>query len=257
MNRPFLGQTTKRFLVSAWFVFSVILTTVSVTAQPGEPPETVWVRTTNWVPRHLTNVIRISVPTNIFFNEYHTNWVQQKITNVVEVFRTNVLIAYRTNLTTLSVTNWETVLATRTNRVNVPVSVGVPDRTPRRAAAMPAKPEPTVITGERSTTMEFELTHTGKPLKPDQFPIRLVLKSTDSSSAGILPVQEWRVEKENGGVFLIASRTDFTGELPVGVYNVTARLPVAGGTQNNVRGQLEIKSDGSSQRSAAFVSPVR
>lgn len=346
MTNPLLRRTLNHFAARLALVVGLILSAGSAPAQLGEQPEPVWIRTTNWVPRYLTNVIKVSIPTNTFYDEYRTNWVRQKITNVVDIFRTNYLTDYRTNLVpvnefrtntqvayvtnlktltftnfetvlqmrtnwitqpvtnvvdftntvlaqkthtnlvtayetnlvrawqtnlkTLTFTNFETVLVMKTNWVNVPVTnvveIELPApkarpvavTTPAPAKVEPApktEPAPVASAVDFAARMEFELTHTGKPAKPDQFPIRLVLKST--AATAILPVQEWRVEKVDGGVFMIGSRADFTGTLPAGTYRVTARLRAADNTIRSLRCQIDVQADGSAQRSPALAAPVR
>ena len=104
--------------------------------------------------------------------------------------------------------------------------------------------------------MECELTHTAKPSKPDQYPIRLVLKAADATE-GILPVQEWRVEKVEGGAFMVGSRAEFTGILPAGNYRVSARLRASDNSVRSIRCQIEVKADGSTQRSPGLPATTR
>lgn len=310
------------------------------TAASAEPSENIWLRTTNYQPRFITNVIQVSIPTNTFLDEYHTNWVRQRITNVVDIYRTNLLTAFRTNIVpvaeystnvqvayttnfkTLTLTNWETVLFMRTNWVSVPVTnivdftntvvarhtltneivayetnlvrawqtnlkvisltnwetvlvmktnwVNVPltnlveievpatqFATPATARA-PASTQPGTAAApvaspvDLNAHLDFELTHTGLPLKGGQHPVRLVLRPTDGSDA-ILPVQEWRVEKVDGGALMVGSRPEFSGTLPAGHYRVTVRLRAPDGALRSLRCQLEVKPDGSAQRSSALL----
>src|SRR6266404_3856648 len=64
---------------------------------------------TNWTERWITNFIDVRRPTNIFVDEFHTNWLRQFLTNVVEV--------YATNWIKQEVTNMISVPATHTVRV--------------------------------------------------------------------------------------------------------------------------------------------
>ena len=64
---------------------------------------------TNWTERWITNFIDVRRPTNIFVDEFHTNWLRQFVTNVVDV--------YATNWITQEATNMISVPATRTVRV--------------------------------------------------------------------------------------------------------------------------------------------
>ena len=95
--------------------------------------EMVDVLRTNWIPRVITNVIEIRMPTNIFITEYRTNRFVAWRTNVIDIYRTNwvtrtrtntiaieqtqtnLVIAYQTNWNTINLTNWKTALVFRTN----------------------------------------------------------------------------------------------------------------------------------------------
>lgn len=280
--------------LSAWFLPSwlvLLALCASVYAQFDQHSETVFVRTTNYVPRYITNVIKVSIPTNSFYDEYRTNWVRQKITNVVDVFRTNfsteyrtnlipvaefrtnVQVAYVTNLKHISLTNWETVLVMKTNWVNLPVTnvvqLDLPTPRPELAApsqlkSAPAQPEPSraaepvrpAAPAAPSTGMEFQLVQTAKPIAPDQHPIRLVLR-TAGGGDGVLPVQEWRVERVNGTAFSVGSKAEFTGTLPAGSYRITARLRGADNVLRILRGQVEVTADGAAQTVPATTASPR
>jgi hypothetical protein len=98
--------------------------------------------------------------------------------------------------------------------------------------------------------MEFELTHTGQPSPGGQHPVRLVLRPAGGDGE-ILPVQEWRVEKVDGGALLVGSRAEFTGALPAGNYRITARLRGADNQLRLLRCQLGVQADRSPQRGPA------
>lgn len=111
--------------------------TLAAAAESGERVvwQTVDKPVTKWVSRTITNHIEIWMPTNIFVNEYHTNFQPRFITNVVEVpktnwvgitvtntqtvnlYRTNEVTAYKTNWLDRSLTNFQIVDLTRTNWV--------------------------------------------------------------------------------------------------------------------------------------------
>lgn len=238
--------------------------TTSVPAQFADRPEPIWIRTTNFLPRFITNIIKVSIPTNRFYDECRTNWVRQRITNVVDLFctnivpvvefRTNLQIAYTTNLTTITLTNWVNVPVTNAVEIEIPIAktesapVTTPPPPPAKTASKAEPQQPVASNVDNSTRLEFELTHTAKPTKPDQYPVRLVLKAGDAADT-ILPVQEWRVDKVDGGAFMIGSRAEFTGTLPAGSYRVSARLRAGDNPLRNVGCQIDVKSDGSAQRS--------
>jgi hypothetical protein len=95
--------------------------------------EMVEVFRTNWIPRVITNVIEIRIPTNNFINEYRTNRFVGWRTNVIDIYRTNwvtrtrtntiaieqtqtnLVTAYQTNLNFITLTNWKTALVYKTN----------------------------------------------------------------------------------------------------------------------------------------------
>jgi len=88
---------------------------------------------TNRVDRWITNVILVTMPYNLYVEEYRTNWSVKMHTNVVDRYATNVIQrtvtneilvntyvtnpvkAYRTNLSQITLTNWETVVVVQTN----------------------------------------------------------------------------------------------------------------------------------------------
>ena len=262
-------------------VLTVIIANRSFAAESPIRPTVVSIVTTNWSPRYLTNIIQVSIPTNSFRDEFYTNWVEHRVTNTIDIFKTNVVsvdafhtnivVAYQTNLRTFTLTNWESVLVMKTNWVTRPVTNVVEIdltapapavvATPTPADAKPGPPAragmtPGAASVDMTQSLEFELTHTAQTSKPDQYPIRLILKSTGEASA-ILPVQEWRVEKVGGGAFMVGSRAEFTGVLPPGEYKITARVRAADGTAKNIRGNTEVKADASPVRSPASVAATR
>lgn len=184
MKSPF-GQKS-RFYTSLKVAAALAVATASALAQPGVSPETVYIRTTNWTSQYVTNVIKVSLPTNVFYNEFQTNWIRQKITNVVDVFRTNfmtefrtnllrvdnlktnyitvyqtnlitsyqtnLIAAYHTNLKTLSFTNWQNVLVMKTNWITTSVTNTVEIDLPKpTAAAHASAPAPAAVKSQFST----------------------------------------------------------------------------------------------------------
>jgi hypothetical protein len=276
-----------RFGILSLASVALALVNPATQVQSATQPETIWVSATNWTPRYLTNVIKVSIPTNTFVDEYHTNWVRQKITNVLDVFRTNLMtdfqtnmvyvnafrtnvqFAYQTNVKVFSLTNWETVLVMKTNWVHRPVTnvveIELPAPVPVSATSAtlpPSKPEPVAkaeaqpVAGkvDFSQKMEFELQPAGRSPKPDQIAIRLILKVT-GESAEVLPVQEWRVDKVNGGAFMVGSHPEFTATLPAGTYKVLARARAEDGSLRSILGQVVVSADGQAQRSPASIPP--
>jgi hypothetical protein len=102
--------------------------------------ETVEVFRTNWIPRFITNVVEVRMPTNYFAIEYRTNRFAELRTNVIDVYQTNrvtrtrtntiaveqtqtnLVTTYQTNLNTITLTNWAAALVFKTNLVTVPLT---------------------------------------------------------------------------------------------------------------------------------------
>lgn len=137
--------------------------------------ESVSVIHTSFVPRVITNVIEVRVPTNIFITVYRTNQFEALRTNVLDVYRTNwvrttrtntipveltqtnlvtryqtnvnvltrtnFVTRFQTNVNTLTLTNWETVLVFKTNRFTQPVTNLVQVDLPSAGAATVATAE--------------------------------------------------------------------------------------------------------------------
>ncbi|HEY6169039.1 MAG TPA: hypothetical protein VI454_13435 [Verrucomicrobiae bacterium] len=90
---------------------------------------TVDVTRTNSNTRVITNVIEVTVPRNVFVDEYRTNPVQQTLTNVIDVYLTNwstrwvtntvAVKAVRTNVLDVFATNWSVKLLTNTLTVDL------------------------------------------------------------------------------------------------------------------------------------------
>ena len=72
--------------------------------------EEVTVTRTNWTERWITNEIEVRMPTNVFVDEFHTNWVPNYLTNVVAVYNTNFVTENLTNV--ISVDETRTVMHT-------------------------------------------------------------------------------------------------------------------------------------------------
>ena len=102
----------------------LLITALPFQILPANAARPVIVNTTitNALTRYLTNVIEISIPNNVFVDEFRTNRVRRDVTNLVDVYQTNIVFQYRTNVKTLTLTNWENLVLIRTNWVNQPVT---------------------------------------------------------------------------------------------------------------------------------------
>ena len=197
---------------------------------------------TNWTTRYVTNVIEVRAPQNVFVTEFRTNLTQRAVTNTVavDVFRTNFVTRYETNfvvrqetnwvarsvtnVTTLSLTNWETVVATRTNwirqpmtnfiDVNIPVAVTAP--APKESAP---EVKPAVAA---SDSLALDVERTTKPASAEQVEMKFKLRLASDSTA-TLQVQQWRVERQDGAVFVFSPEQEFKRALPPGRYQLQAK----------------------------------
>ena len=239
---------------------------------------------TNALTRYLTNVIEVSVPKNVFVDQFRTNQVRREVTNVIDLYqtnmvaryRTNIVDQYRTNLLTVTLTNWENLVVIRTNWVtqavtnvveftrtnvvrhtvnttNVVTSTGPAETSkPTLATAAASQSAPRAADLERG--LELDLTHVGVPKDPGQFPIRLTLLSATGDT---LPVIEWQVEKSNGGGLMVGAKAEFATVLPAGSYRITARVRTADGTVKKISSNTEVKTDASAMRTPASLASGR
>jgi hypothetical protein len=235
---------------------------------------------TNWAERWITNVIEVTMPTNRFVNEYHTNWVPQVRTTTIDVYatnwsmrtvtnhimvealwtntvvayktnvitrtltnsvavnllQTNVLDRYHTNWSTLNLTNWVTVIMFKTNWLTQPVTnVAQVDMSSRPATALPAPSEvvslkepvveaaPPAPAGGPSAPLVILATRTTRPPANNLVEVQMKVRWAGNGSAQ-LRVQSWRIQREDGAVFMFGQEQEFLRQLPVGKYTVEARL---------------------------------
>lgn len=231
--------------------------------------ETITVVEPAFVPRVITNVVEVRVPTNIFVNLYRTNQFAVRRTNVFDVFRTNLVTRtltntivvdltrtnyvtrYRTNLNNLTLTNYETVLVFKTNWVTRPSVHTVQIDLPAAEAALPpADLVAPVGAGPASApaalsadNLSFTAVRTRKPPVNDQVEISLKLK-TAGAEAPVFESQEWQVERTDGSVLLFGQGPEFKRDLPLGNYKVEVKAKPAGKRLPiRVRGFLEVTRD--------------
>jgi len=216
--------------------------TAAQVAGRGEPTpsnvRTVELVQTNWATRYVTNVIEVRAPQNVFVTEYRTNLTQRSVTNTVavDVFRTNFITRYETNFVarnqtnwvtrsvtnviTLSLTNWETVVATRTNWIRQPMTNFIDVNVPVAAAAtVPAVPAATSETKAPAPgeSLALDVERTTRPASSEQVEMKFKLKLA-SDNAATLQVQPWRVERQDGAVFVLPPEQEFKRTLPPGRY---------------------------------------
>jgi len=282
--------------VRARFLTSVTLGVFCVSATAVES----YVTHTNWVERAITNTIEVSMPKNVFVNQYRTNWsdrfttnhynvyatnhltrsqtnkivleafhtnvVDSYVTNYktvtvtkevpVQLFRTNVLDLYKTNVATLtltnevavslvrtnfvdqfrtnwqtlSFTNWQTVLVMRTNYITQPITnyaqVDVPiENAPSGSLRFSGRNETSssALPDATSDDPQIEAIRTTRTPSNGQIEIQLHVK-WPTNIADPVPVQQWRIESEDGAILSFGQDQEFKKELPIGNYKVEAKL---------------------------------
>lgn len=240
-------------------------------AQSAERPEIITVFETNPVPRYITNVIKVAIPTNYFYTEFRTNWFRDRRTNVIQVLHTNVLTDYRTNvdyvtqyltnyttrfqtnLETITVTNWEIANLRITNVVTPPKTNGLGPAAPppaqqlaREVPETSPKPQTTLDT-TADQMPEFEVAASETPSKPGEFSVTITLRD-GAGSTNSIPVAEWRVERADRAALMLGARPEFTGTLLPGSHQLTARYKDPKGALRTVRGDLAIGGTAKTQR---------
>lgn len=222
--------------------------------------ESVTVVQTSFVPRVITNVVEMRVPTNVFITVYRTNQfevlrtdvldvyrtnlvktvrtniipVELTLTNVVTLYqtnwnhltRTNLITRYQTNVNTLTLTNWETVLVFKTNRFTQSVTnlVQVDLSTPR-AATFETKdkdaPKDDVTKASVAPTDGFLLEATRTAKHLANGQAEISLKlKSAGNKAPTFLSQEWQVGRTDNSVLLFGRGPEFKRELPLGTYKV-------------------------------------
>ena len=227
---------------------------------------------TSFVPRVITNIVEMRVPTNVFitvyrtnqfearrtnvFDVYQTNWVRTTRTNVVpvELMQTNLITRYETNVNTLTLTNWQTVLVFKTNRITQPITnlvqIDVPaDQTASAPSAADVESKGDTATAIAAPTtvstggLILEATRTAKPSANGQAEISLKLKLAGNEAPTFLS-QEWQVERTDRSVLLFGRGPEFKRELPLGTYKVEVKTRSAEDSPVvRVRGNFEVTRD--------------
>ncbi|HOX55787.1 MAG TPA: hypothetical protein P5205_09195 [Candidatus Paceibacterota bacterium] len=193
---------------------------------------------TNWNMRRVTNHVVVDAIWTNTVVEYRTNRIEKTQINPVTVtlLQTNIVNNYQTNWSTLSLTNWETVVLFKTNWLSQPVTNFIQVDMPARAAAAvsaqsepvppqaaltePGFPAPSV---DWTGPLAIEAARTSRPPANDLVEVRLRVRWT-GQTANPLQVQNWRVEREDGAVFLFGQEQEIKRQLPLGKYKVEARL---------------------------------
>ncbi len=287
MNNFLPGILTGTVVLGVVATSSPVLGETSSSRQPAPVRvETVNETQTSWIPRVITNVIEVRIPTNIFVNVYRTNQLEVVRSNIVNVYRTNwtdrtetrivpvdltrtnYVTRYQTNLNTLTFTNWETVLVMKTNRVTqrVPnvVQIDLPaervETTEAPADSKTSTPNAGATTSTGSPTSDglaLDTATKGRASANDMIEVQFRLKSADGS-APKLASYEWRVERADGSVLLFGQEAEFKREVPLGTYRIEVKTRAANTSPYvRVRGVVEVTDGAAIQQTASLGTSAR
>jgi len=232
--------------------------------------ESVTVVQTSFVPRVITNVVEMRVPTNVFITVYRTNEFEVLQTDVVDVYRTNLvktvrtniipvaltltnvvtlyetnwnhltrtnlITRYQTNVNTLTLTNWETVLVFKTNRFTQPVTNLVQvDLPATRAATFETKakdaPKDDPATATVASTDGFLLEAARTAKLSANGQAEISLKlKSAGDKTPAFLSQEWQVGRTDNSVLLFGRGPEFKRELPLGTYKVDVKARTTEGS---------------------------
>jgi hypothetical protein len=209
------------------------------------------VYTTNRVTRTLTNRFSVDAFRTNFVTAYQTNrktldltnWqtaivmktnlLNLTLTNQVrlDAFRTNFVTSYQTNWKTLDLTNWQTVIVMKTNWVTQTltnmVQTEVPAVSPPAASILPLEAKPVSsapVVSEGTFPVILEVVRTARPPNGSQVEVHLKVRGNGARSS-LMPVQQWRVEREDRAILCCAQDQEFKRDLPAGKYRVEVKIP--------------------------------
>jgi len=264
-----------------WYAYLILLSGGAISV--STPLLTAAERTitvTNRTERWITNFIEVRMPTNIFVDEFHTNWIERFVTNVVTIpveatrtvrvenyktnwntlkvtnqipvnmVRTNFVDLVQTNWRTLTLTNWETVLVMKTNWIMQPVTNVVQiDLISNRVApievAVKAPPvkEPSIsLASTPSESLQFEVSRTARPANKNTAELLMKARWVASPEEQV-QVRQWRVESQDGAILCYSQDQDFRRELPIGRYKIELKAQRdANSPLLSARGLVELKA---------------
>jgi hypothetical protein len=189
---------------------------------------------TNWQHVTLTNEVVLNRTRTNVLDSYKTNWQHVSLTNevVVERVHTNVIAAFATNWQTLFLTNWQTVVVMKTNwvtqfatnivQIDLPKTVSVTQSVPEKPAMSPALHTGPAVAGGPEDPI-IEVSRTARPPANGLVEVELKIR-WPADTADAPPVQQWRIEREDGAFLSFGQEQECRKELPVGNYVVQARL---------------------------------
>jgi hypothetical protein len=157
-----------------------------------------------------------------------------RLTNdiAINLVQTNVVDRYRTNWQTLTFTNFETVLVMKTNWITQPVTNVARIDLPAPAAqtapsrAVTAKPEREVSKSSAAKPIDGPVLEGEKTdSRSDNNLVEVLLKVRwPADTADAPPVQQWKIEREDGAFMSFGQDQTFKKELPIGSYKIEAKL---------------------------------
>jgi hypothetical protein len=207
---------------------------------------------TNFINKSEQRMVYIDVLSTNFVDVFRTNVKVLRLTNdfAVNLFKTNVVDRYRTNWQTLNFTNFQTVLVMKTNWVTQPVTnlveldlpaKSTPSSPPVSSPNSAAKPErPAKPIASATDVPILEGVKTGN--HPGNNFVEVLLRVRWPGDAADAPVQQWKVEREDGAFMSVGLEKTFRKELATGNYKIEARLKSDGPVQI-VRGMLVITAN--------------
>jgi hypothetical protein len=208
---------------------------------------------TNFINKSEQRMVYIDIVSTNFVDVFRTNLKVLRLTNdiAVNLFKTNVMDRYRTNWQTLNITNFQTVLVMKTNWVTQPVTNMVELDLPAKPAASSAPVSSPVSTAkpERQSAKPLASAADGPILEgaktgnhPGNNFVEVLLRVRWPGDTADAPVQQWKVEREDGAFMSVGQERTFKKELAAGSYKIEARLK-SDGTVQMVRGTLVITAN--------------
>ena len=191
---------------------------------------------TNYINKALPRTVAVDLVFTNFVDFYTTNMKMLRLTNdiVINLVETNIVDQYRTNWQTLTFTNFETVLVMKTNwvtqpvtnvvRIDLPAPAAQSQSAPSHAAA--AKPEREVSKTPATTAIDgpvLEGAKTGSRSENNLVEVLLKVR-WPADTADAPPVQQWKIEREDGAFMSFGQEQTFKKELPMGSYKIEAKL---------------------------------
>jgi hypothetical protein len=205
---------------------------------------------TNYINKSEERMVYVDVISTNFVDVFRTNMKVLRLTNdiAVNLVKTNFVDRYRTNWQTLSFTNFQSVVVMKTNWVTQPVTNVVEIELPAKPAASSSAVSSPVSTSkpERQSAKPIANTVDGPILEgtkignhPGNNFVEVLLRVRSPGETADAPIQQWRIEREDGAFMSVGQEKTFRKELAPGSYKVEARLKSDGAAQV-VRGMLVI-----------------